>query len=218
MNDDFAVAVSAHPLYLPVDLLQRCNSTMNGASVKLAILSFFLGMFYIFTMTKISLHWRPVQPFWNINHDFGHICFLKKHDFFWYKIRVITISKNAKFLVWEVCWKRNKCLLLPAFWTFQSPIGHLNLSIVHCWLLCHRHQQFGQKNFKYSKIQPQQSVIIGAIWPMQLMQLCRAEEVTCSWSCYTRLADRIFVHKPPCILTTINTILPGYWQTLGSLG
>ena len=34
------------------------------------------GLF--FTMPKISLHWVPLQPFLNINHDFGHICFLKK--------------------------------------------------------------------------------------------------------------------------------------------
>ena len=35
-------------------------------------------MVYIFTIPKISLRWGPLQPFLNIDHDFGHICFLKK--------------------------------------------------------------------------------------------------------------------------------------------
>ena len=57
---------------------------------------------------------------------------------FWYKIWVITISKSAKFLAWEVYWKRSKGLLLTFFLTFKNPIGPLAL-----WcneMLCYKHR------------------------------------------------------------------------------
>ena len=38
----------------------------------------FINKFYIFTMPKINMDWGPLQPFLSIDHDFGHICFLKK--------------------------------------------------------------------------------------------------------------------------------------------
>ena len=46
----------------------------------------------------------------------------------WYKIWVITISKSAKFLAWEVYWKRNKSLLLTFFLTFKTPLPYSAVS------------------------------------------------------------------------------------------
>ena len=40
---------------------------------------FFLSIVYIFTMPKISLDWGPIQPFLNIDNNFGNICFLKRN-------------------------------------------------------------------------------------------------------------------------------------------
>ena len=53
-------------------------SPWTGPQWKSLFWAFFLRMAYIFTMPKISLHWGPVQPFLNIDHDVDNICFLKK--------------------------------------------------------------------------------------------------------------------------------------------
>ena len=54
----------------------------------------------LFTMPKFSPDWSPVQPFLNIDLDYGNICFLKKvMNFFGCKIWVIMVSQRAKFLV-----------------------------------------------------------------------------------------------------------------------
>ena len=52
---------------------------------------------------------------------------------FWYKIWVVTIRKNAKFLVWWGYWVRNKCLLLSTFCTFQTPLTVLTNSAMDQW-------------------------------------------------------------------------------------
>ena len=53
--------------------------------------------------------------------------------FFWVKIWVMTIPKNAKFLVWWVYWMRNKGLVLPTFCTFQTPLTLLTNCALHWW-------------------------------------------------------------------------------------
>ena len=79
---------------------------MKGASVKLAILSFFSRHGLYFHHIKISPYWGPVQPFLNIDHDFGHICFLKKlWNFFVQNLGHILIKKSfpsACFFYWEI--------------------------------------------------------------------------------------------------------------------
>ena len=56
--------------------------------------------------------------------------------FFWGKIWVMTIPKNAKFLVWWVYWMRNKGLVLPTFCTFQTPLTLLAYSALLELELC----------------------------------------------------------------------------------
>ena len=62
------------------------------------------GLF--FTMPKISLHWVPLQPFLNINHDFGHICFLK---YLWKFIGEKSGSYSGKKII---CF----CLVVFFYW------------------------------------------------------------------------------------------------------
>ena len=111
---------------------------MKGAIVKLAILNFFLDMVYIFTIPKISLRWGPLQPFLNIDHDFGHICFLKKWwNFFGTKSgsysgqKIISFSFGV-FFDWEI--SIYFCPLfvhLGTLWNTLTYSGN-----VHC---CHHH-------------------------------------------------------------------------------
>ena len=65
-------------------------------------------MVYIFTIQKFSPYWGPLQPFLNIDHDFGHICFLKKlWNFFGTKSgsysgqKIISFSFGV-FFDWEI--------------------------------------------------------------------------------------------------------------------
>ena len=44
------------------------------------------------------------------------------------KIRVKTMSKSAKYLVWWVYKMKNMCLLLSTFCTFQTPLTLLTYS------------------------------------------------------------------------------------------
>ena len=104
-------------------------SPWTGPQWKSLFGAFFLSMVYIFTMPKIGLHWGPVQPFLNVDHNFSKNCFLKKlWKNFGTKIWVVTIRKNAKFFVWWGYWVRNKCLLLSTFCTFQTPLTVLTNS------------------------------------------------------------------------------------------
>ena len=83
-------------------------SPWTGPQVKSLFRTFFFGMVYIFTIQKISLDWGPVQPFLNFDHDFGHICFLKKlWNFFGTKSgsysgqKIISFSFGV-FFDWEI--------------------------------------------------------------------------------------------------------------------
>ena len=83
-------------------------SPWTGPQVKSLFRTFFFGMVYIFTIQKISLDWGPVQPFLNFDHDFGHICFLKKlWNFFGTKSgsysgqKIISFSLGV-FFDWEI--------------------------------------------------------------------------------------------------------------------
>ena len=74
---------------------KKSNFTMNGAPVKVV---FFVSLYFHHTKNQPSL--RSVQPFLNIDHNFGNICFLKSYNFLLgSKIWVITMWKSANILV-----------------------------------------------------------------------------------------------------------------------
>ena len=88
-------------------------------------------MVYIFTIQKISLYWGPVQPFLNIDHDFGHICFLKKlWNFFGTKSgsysgqKIISFSLGV-FFDWEI-----SIYFCPLFVHFRTQGNTLTYSAV----------------------------------------------------------------------------------------
>ena len=96
---------------------------MKGASVEVAIWSFFSRQGLYFHHTKNQPPLRPPSTFSEHWPWFWQYLlsgkFTKK---IWYKIWVITISKSAKFLAWEVYWKRNKSLLLSFFFKFFNTL------------------------------------------------------------------------------------------------
>ena len=55
---------------------QKSNFTMKGASVKVAILSFFLNSLSNPTTQKISFHCGPLLPFSNVWRNICKFCFL----------------------------------------------------------------------------------------------------------------------------------------------
>ena len=92
---------------IPIFKLWSPISPWTGPQTKTIFWAFFLDMFYIFTMPKISLVWGPVQPLLNKDHDFGNNCFLKNlWNFFGTKSgsfsgqKIISFSLGV-FFDWE---------------------------------------------------------------------------------------------------------------------
>ena len=101
---------------------------MKGASVEVAIWSFFSRQGLYFHHTKNQPPLRPPSTFSEHWPWFWqYLLYEKFTKKIWYKIWVITILKSAKFLASEGYWKRNKSLLLTFFLTFKNPIGPLAL-------------------------------------------------------------------------------------------
>ena len=95
-----------------------------------------------------------------------------------------------------------------AFAVLPHPFLTLNLLQHRTCLLSYRQKQVGQINF-CTNWTWKNTISTPTIWyakysliQMQLKPLCRGK-VTCSWSCCTRHAGRIFVHNPPWILTKL---------------
>ena len=96
---------------------------MKGASVEVAIWSFFSQRALYFHHAKNQPPLRPPSTFSEHWPKFWEYLLSEKFmKFFWYKIWVATIPKNAKFLVWWVYWRRNKGLVLPTFCTLENPL------------------------------------------------------------------------------------------------
>ena len=97
--------------------LKYFNFTKNGASVKLAILSFFpwYGLYFHHTKNQpplrprstFSEHWPWFWPY---------LLSEKVMKFFWYKIWVKIFTKSAKLSDLGIPWVRNNRLLLDFFY------------------------------------------------------------------------------------------------------
>ena len=91
-------------------------------------------MGYIFSMPKISLEWGPVQPFLNIGHNFGNICFLKKLQLFLGTKSGSYSSQKCQFhcLAGLIQWAR-RVYLCPLFALFKTPLTLLtNCAVGEC--------------------------------------------------------------------------------------
>ena len=107
---------------------------MKGASAEVAIWSFFSRRALYFHHAKNQPPLRPPSTFSEHWPKFWEYLLSEKFmKFFWYKIWVATIPKNAKFLVWWVYWRRNKGLVLPTFCTLENPLTLLtNCAMWQC--------------------------------------------------------------------------------------
>ena len=93
--------------------------------------TFFINKFYIFTMPKISMDWGPLQPFLNIDHDFGHICFLKKlWNFFGTKSGSYSGQKFIFFSFWVFFYWETSIYFCPLFVHFRTLSDTLTYSAV----------------------------------------------------------------------------------------
>ena len=102
-------------------------SPWRGPQWNLLFGAFFLGMVYIFTMPKISLHWGPLQPFLNIDRDFDNIYFLiNLRKKFGTKFGSLPSQKVQNFLPWRFIERETRVYFWP-FLTFKNPIGPLAL-------------------------------------------------------------------------------------------
>ena len=104
---------------------------MKGASVKLAILSFFSRHGLFFHQTKIQPLLRPPSTFSEHWLWFWPYLFSEKvMKLFWYKIWVIIFTKSAKFSDLGIPWVRNNRLLLHFFWRLKTLLDTLTYSAV----------------------------------------------------------------------------------------
>ena len=95
-------------------------SPWTGPQWKSLFRAFFLSMIYFFTMPKISLHWGPVQPFLNVDHNFGKNCFLKKLcKFFGTKFGSLPSEKMLNFLFGVVIEWETSVYFCPLFVLFK---------------------------------------------------------------------------------------------------
>ena len=96
-------------------------SPWRGPQWNLLFGAFFLGMVYIFTIPKISLHWGPLQPFLNIDRDFDNICFLKNlQKKFGTKFGSLPSKKVQNFLLGRFIERETRVYFWP-FFNIQKP-------------------------------------------------------------------------------------------------
>ena len=94
--------------------------------------NFNFSMVYIFTMPKIGLRWRPLQPFLNIDHNFCNICFLKK---FWLSLGAKSgpySSQKYQFpcLAGLIEWQ-TRVYFCPLFALFKTLLALLTKCALH---------------------------------------------------------------------------------------
>ena len=88
---------------------------------------FFSAWYIFFSIQKIGPFWGPVQPFLNIDHDFGHICFLKKLWNLLIQNLGHNLHKKCKIFRFGNSLSEKQPFTFRLFWTFKNPVELLNL-------------------------------------------------------------------------------------------
>ena len=166
---------------------------MKGASVKVAILSFFSkhGLYFHHAKNQPSL--RPPSTFSERWPKFWqHLLSEKVMKKIWCKIWVVFIPRNTKFLVWWDYWMRNKCRLSSTFCTFQTPLTLLTNSAIHCrqckWnLFMQGYKLFTPSlshsiNFRYKRPQKCKNAPISYFWNLDLPLVLVNGQSNCEFS------------------------------------
>ena len=108
--------------FLPSNL----NFILKTVLLSNAILSFFLGMVYIFILQKIIAQRGRIHPFFYICCDFSQIFCTEVIQFFLLKIWDMMNATRVANINWWIFWMRNGGSLLTFFSPFYSTAA-LNL-------------------------------------------------------------------------------------------